>query len=347
MSYQYLIIYVILIVISCLGLKINRTKDRSDFIEESHKNANYLRGIFAIIIVLGHTTLIFDKVPIVLMPLNKISTLCVGYFFAMSGYGLAYSFKNKKNYLSHFLAYKLLNLVIVACIVIIFNYVVQFLFKFIAKEDFQIATTNWYIYELAFCYFIFYISYKLFKGKKKAIIVLIIIALASIIAMIIKLPRVYYISELAFPIGILCFEYKDKINEFINKRFILTLLSIILIGIISIFAFFVEEYTILDWLLHNLLFIPFYFILLLLCNYIKIENKIIKFLNRISLELYLYQFVVMNIISKIMQMYNLNRGLGYIFTVLVVDIVLAFCMSKCNNISKQKLKKLTKKEITV
>ena len=160
MSYQYLIIYVLLIIIACPGIKINKRKDKANFIEESHKNANHLRGVFAIIIILAHTTLIFDKVPIVLTPFSKISTLCVGYFLAMSGYGLAYSFKTKENYLSHFLIYKILYLIIVACIVILFNFVVQFLFKFIAKEEFQIATINWYIYELAFCYLIFYIFYK-------------------------------------------------------------------------------------------------------------------------------------------------------------------------------------------
>lgn len=110
MSYQYLIIYVLLIIISCPCIKIIKRKNKTDFIEESHKNANHLRGIFAIIIVLAHTTLIFDKVPTVLIPFSKISTLCVGYFFAMSGYGLAHSFKAKKNYLSHFLIYKILHI---------------------------------------------------------------------------------------------------------------------------------------------------------------------------------------------------------------------------------------------
>jgi len=53
----------------------------------------------------------------------------------------------------------------------------------------------------------------------------------------------------------------------------------------------------------------------------------------------------MNIISKIMQMYNLNRGLIYILFVLIFDILLAFGISKCNNFAKQKLKKMVKKDM--
>ena len=64
-----------------------------------HKNINRLRGIFALFIIFTHCTLPFDNLPVLLLPLRKVSTFGVGFFFVLSGYGLAYSYEYKENYL--------------------------------------------------------------------------------------------------------------------------------------------------------------------------------------------------------------------------------------------------------
>ena len=65
--------------------------DKSISIEKIQQNMNALRGLFAIVILIGHTTMNFQYLPLLLPPFSKINTLCVGFFFVMSGYGLAYS----------------------------------------------------------------------------------------------------------------------------------------------------------------------------------------------------------------------------------------------------------------
>lgn len=261
---MYLIIYIILFVIITLGARITSPNEKKTFVETSNKNANKLRGVFAIIIIIAHCTLIFDKLPVYLIPFGKISTLCVGYFFSMSGYGLAYSYEHKKNYLDNFLINKLLYIFIVSAITFVFGAIVDIIFLIFLKDSFGLITPNWYIFALTVGYIIYYICYKFFKEKKRNIMIFIITMIITGLALILKLPRVYYISELAFPIGMLTYEYKEKINYFINEKKVIVIFTIVSIFAISIFSFKVNEYTTLDLILHNLLFIPFYFISVLL-----------------------------------------------------------------------------------
>lgn len=179
-------------------------------------------------------------------------------------------------------------------------------------------------------YILYYVCYKFFNGKNKSILLFVLTVVVTVIALIVKLPRPYFISEWAFPIGALIYEYRRRINNFVKQKRVLLAIILLIILFVSVFSFVVKEYTILDLILHNTLFIPFYFVILFLCFNLEFNNNIVESLNKISFELYVYQFLSMNIVTRIMQLNNINRGLIYILIVLCLDVFISIIMKKIN-----------------
>lgn len=333
---MYIITYILLFFLVFYGVKKTCLKN-DNIVVEAHKNLNELRGVFAIIIILSHFTIIFDKIPLILIPFSKISTLCVGYFFAMSGYGLAYSYYNKNNYLNNFILKKIIYLVFVVLISFLFSGITLIVFRKLCDVNINLALPNWYIYSLMMFYILYYLSYKVFKGRYKALCLTILTIIITLLALKFNLPRTYFISQWSFPLGALIYEYKDKIDWLIKNRLKNIILVLAVILLISLYSFFVKEYTILDLILHNLLFLPFYFTIILICYFFRFYNNIIKFLKTISFELYIYQFIVMNIVTSFYQKYNLERGIIYLFYVLALDIIVSVFFNKFNKYFINKL----------
>ena len=94
-----------ILLIVLYKIRIRADRQEAGF-HEVQSNINELRGIAAIIIILSHSTMAFDRTPLLLMPFAKSSTICVGFFFVLSGYGLAWSDSNKKDYLDRAFLYK-------------------------------------------------------------------------------------------------------------------------------------------------------------------------------------------------------------------------------------------------
>lgn len=237
---------------------------------------------------------------------------------------------NKKNYLSNFLPSKLLHLFIVAGIACVFSVLVDLIFRKILTVNMGRVMPNWYIWGLSVGYILYYICYRFFNIKNKSVILFILTLTTTVIALILKLPRPYFISEWAFPIGALIYEYRVKISNFIKEKLGLLIIILLVIFFISMLSFVVKEYSVLDLILHNTLFLPFYFIILFLCFNFEFNNKVVNFFNKISFELYIYQFISMNIVTKIMQVNNINCGLLYILIVLGLDIIISMIMKKVN-----------------
>lgn len=105
---EYIVLYILLASVCLFGVSINNTKLNANNTVDIQKNANSLRGLFALLIIFTHCTLAYQILPPLLIPLRKVSTFGVGFFFVLSGYGLAYSYYNKINYLKGFIINKLL-----------------------------------------------------------------------------------------------------------------------------------------------------------------------------------------------------------------------------------------------
>lgn len=103
----------------------------------------------------------FFPMPHILLPLSKISTLGVGYFFISSGFGLACSVASKPNYLRNFWK-KIVDLLWIT----LFSSVVSTLIRNTMLGEHQIfQLVNWYMPTLTVLYLIFYVSHQHFPKK--------------------------------------------------------------------------------------------------------------------------------------------------------------------------------------
>lgn len=126
---------------------------------------NYMRGLFALLIVLGHCSMHFEKEILPLLIIHKFNMVSVCFFFIISGWSLTYNFYNKKNYLGSFLKNKVLKLIIfaVVCQIVgkLSNWLV--LHKPVSVGVELITGWNWYIYEIVAYYIAFFFIYRFLK----------------------------------------------------------------------------------------------------------------------------------------------------------------------------------------
>ena len=294
---SYLVLYLFLAILCMFNIQFANANMN---IKTIMNRVNKLRFIFAILIVFTHCTLPYKHLPLILFPLRKISTFGVGYFFILSGYGLAYSADNKPDYLRNFWK-KILNLLWIT----IFSSIVSFLIKNIVLGWSEaLSLINWYMPAIIILYFIFYIVYCLFPQAKKARNICLTGSIFAVVLIVLCLDHVtgknyrnYYISELAFPFGVLIYEYADFISKFLKKKsslFIILISEIIFGGI----AFTVPERGVLDLVFHNFMLAPVGLILIWIMNKVEINNFILKTMNRYSMFIYLFQFAVLTILKN-------------------------------------------------
>ena len=335
---QYIVLYVFLAIVCLLGLSYN--KPALNDVIQIQKNANSLRGVFAIFIIFTHCTLAFQTMPALIVPLRKVSTFGVGFFFVLSGYGLAFSFHTKKDYLKGFIIEKVIKKIAFAAIVC--RVISKLLLVLFIKDTFKMPISqffigiNWYIYAMCILYISFYLVYTLVKNSRYRLSVLwLLVILITIIFLYVSkvfhapgIDRSYFISEWAFPLGVTIYEKREELDKLMNDYPIrLFLFMLVFLAATFVGATKVSEYTILDLVTHNLMLVPFYYFVMLACRYITFGNPILKFLNRISFEIYLYQFAVLIIAKEYIDQINVM----YFVYVTVLTILLAYII-RCLNV---------------
>ena len=169
----------------------------------------------------------------------NIGTLCVSVFFFLSAYGLIVSYKNKSDYLNHFLPSRFSKLLIPFVTAYIFSLVIYAIFK--GGIDWaNVWTTlawggpymkfSWYVTEIAVVYFLFYFSFKIHFDGKLIILNGLIIAVI-ILLILLHQPYWYIVSLPAFMLGSFYATFEDDLLK-LNQRAILTAgicLSIVLV----------------------------------------------------------------------------------------------------------------------
>lgn len=120
---------------------------------------NSLRGLFAIMIVIGHCSMYFEKELFPLMLIHKFNMVSVCFFFMASGISLSYNLEHKKDYLKGFVRKKIFLLMVFSFMAQVIGEVLKgiVLYEPIMFGLRMITRWNWYIYEMAVLYLIFYI----------------------------------------------------------------------------------------------------------------------------------------------------------------------------------------------
>lgn len=307
--------------------KINKSFTEKEVLNQM----NGLRGLMALLIVLGHCGRRFDTEPLLLKGPHLGAFIFVCFFFVVSGWSLAYNYDYRNDYLKGFFKKKILKLMLLTIETEIITQVLQLIFlrKSMYFNRSILLNVNWYIYEMIVLYVVFWISYKFIKQTIAREIVIWIISGFICVGywLLYKYGSwegwtfAYYYSALSFPFGIMVHRLYEKA---VNKRVWLIIISVIL-ALASAYCIKMPKESFVGGIwLHNILGICSILLLIILLSFVKYkEIKVLKFITKNSTFIYLYQFCVMMIIKEIYAKTGRNIDWLYVLLVLITSVILS------------------------
>lgn len=309
-----LVIYIFLASIMLFQIKRVDIQKKDDMFY----SLNSLRGIFALEIVIGHCV---RYESCLLTPLGNFMLISVGYFFFISGYGLARSYYTKSDYLNSFVRHRILKLILLAIDALIIVTLIAYIspietgFKNIPSDPLVFAKsalvrTNWYMRELLILYVCFYVIFRYIK-KHRIELMCIIIVLICAVLYVTGYTRCWFASISCFPFGIVCYENSELIfDKLKSNRGKLLTFTVLGSGLIfsrlnypQITGKPFEVTEMIYAMANNLLCIGFILLLIIILMYLKPGNRILAFFTSISTELYLFQFIFLAIAESINSSY--------------------------------------------
>ena len=330
------------------------------------KQSKALLGFFAVLIVMHHLvqTIGADNASIFKV-LENFGVCFVGAFFFYSGYGLMKSTTEKEGYLKGFFKKRFPTILIPF-------YLCTFIFLIVdvcMGKRYSIGewagyltgwilrnTHMWYIVEIAFIYLAFYVCIRFIKNRKVATVCIFAFLAALTAGSLLLCHGEYwfqgewwYNSTLLFFFGILIAQKETKILDFLKKHYI-AMLALCLTGfgiftqvngyMLANYGYWTENGSYAGYgdkflTLGPQLTMTFFFVCLLILISLKcrFENRVLDFLGKISLELYLIHNLF------IMHFTELS-GIGiYIVCVLACSIVSAALLHKFVSFLLRKINK--------
>ncbi len=298
------------------------------------KQANIIRGICCIIVVLVHIPQ--EHGNFIQDAIGSFGYIAVTVFFLLSAYGLKYSLENKKDYLKHFLKNRLLVIYIPFVLANLIYQIINIRNGFDILSIIGIKNIT-FVGELILFYLIFYIVYKNIKNIKRADIAMIsLVVIFSIVSYLFKFG--WYVECLGFAYGIIIFNIQDKINNMLNKKYFINLIIFVCLSIIlGIIYIKIKNVELINYIIKIILGISLISLIAVLFKKIKVYNKVLDTLGNISYEIFLLHTIIIYILKDL----NIISGL-YIITVLIITILCAYIMKKIDN----KISKLIKNNVS-
>lgn len=321
-----IIIYFLFILLIFVGISRKSAINGNILPKES---TLYLRGLFAIEILVGHIGQITEN--LFLLPFEKAMICSVGMFFLFSGYGLSYSYQTKEGYFKNYK--KRIFAILVP------TFYCGLLVCIIHKFQVQIFdVVNWYIIELLLFYGLFYIFFRYLKQKYAVLGITITTVLIVTIFFFCNVHKAWYVSALCFPLGIIIHTYENSFSKLINKYYKLLVCIFCILFCISSSCIFIPSETFFSVVIaRNVSTITFSILIIILLSRISIGNNLLRLLGTISFEIYIYHIALMK------PLWNIISNLPiYIMILLVLTICLAWIMKKINDTT---IKIISKDEI--
>ena len=244
-----------------------------------------LKGVMAISIVAFH---LFYQTDDWLFMFSSWGAPIVSMFYFISGYGLALNYRAKGNeYLSHFFKHRIWeSLILPFLLVWVVNRIISgnismSLLDELIKLLMYGETTlpySWYVFSILLFYILFYMI-----ASKKNVVIISFLCVFLYIALTVSLSyeRCWYISALAFPLGIFYCKYEERICALWNvpvKYYVTVPLCLLLTAACVISK---NEFC----YLFAYIFIPI--VIVCLCAKIQIYNRNIQWISNVSYEIYL------------------------------------------------------------
>lgn len=292
--------------------------------------SNFLRGVLSIIIVLHHLQFVVD-IP-VLSVFKPLGAPAVSIFFFISGYGLMSSvLKNPIVYFQGFWKKRLFKILIPFLLASILFHLLNektislsaAISALVFKGETQLPY-SWFVYSIILFYIFFYISFKVFDvdhGVKVALVFVLVLLYMVLTKEILNFERAWWVSAIAFPVGILVKLKEVSISEILNtKRRVLLTIG----GLICLILFFYSFQK--EWL-----YVPVYMLFPLVSisvlNLVTLSySKLSLFLGGISYEIYLIHGIWIYCFRT--NTVFLSPDWMYVFVVLIATIFTAYLLSK-------------------
>lgn len=346
-----LLVVLLYIAIGLIGVKVYGIgKWNDEFL--SLENTKALQALCAFGVILHHVSQRLEK-PDVLLPFVDAGVLFVGMFFFCSGFGLMKSYTTKPNYLQGFIRHRLPSVLVpfYATIIIYLLYniiegqrfspveIVLFLTGFIL-----INPQAWFAVAIVIFYIAFYIIFKYCKKVR--------IAFAGMAGFLLVYTIVcaclghggfwlqgewWYNTCFLFLFGILVGRFEGNILSFVKKRYsILMPASVVLFFPVFILNLYVLKYVsyyantpfqsgIPESFLCLSVQLPaialFVVAVLLIIMKVRLYNKVLQFIGRMTLELYLIQNLFLTLLRS--RFIQISNDIIYVLLVIFLSAIAA------------------------
>ena len=298
MSYD--IFALIPVVLILVGIRI--APKRSLFSENNLDRGQSvsLRGLLCIMIILDHSALLTQTGATGLF-FKKAAFFVVGLFFALSGYGLTASWQRdrgsvkgfwSKRFKTTILPYLLLSVVAAAVRLLIGEQLTlkQALLSFVNGKP--LVRYSWFILVMIIFYALFYLAALLSRKDRALLLVLVGFGAFALPFVLRKLgfDEYWYDAVWTFPLGMLWFMAYPRISSIFRRHpwLYLGIASVCAVWFVLISMRF-YWFGYLSTLLATVFVTVFIFLLMMK---VRIDNLILRFLGRISLEIYLIHGLV-------------------------------------------------------
>jgi len=343
----------ILIFLIIIIYKIKFTKDNKEYL--SLKTCNSIRGILAIIVLFHHiaqrTTSGF-----LFQEFGNLGFMPVSLFFFFSGYGLMKKYISDENYKEGFIKKRIPTLLIPYIIVIILYWIMYACYGHsytinemleILSRGYIIASASWYIVDIIILYFIFFLSMKLLN-KKYNLIILINLIFSILLMIILKnigWGEYWYNTIIVSTLGMFWAYKEESIIRFLNKSYFITLPMFIALFLIlylnkNLFVRLLNfEYA--SVIITLIIGILFSIIMIMFSKKVIIGNKILDFIGKISLEVYLLQGIFAYIFRT--GIFSISNDFLKSLMIIIFTFIFSFLFNKIFSFILSKYKKLIKR----
>jgi peptidoglycan/LPS O-acetylase OafA/YrhL len=336
------ILFIILVLTSGRLVKMNRNLVNNEL---SKEYSIYLRGICATIVILDHISLRVNNDKI-LKIFSASGYLAVAFFFFISGYGIMIQFIKKGNkYLNGFLYSRIISVICPYYICLMIYIVVKGYLGLISlTQVFQsfllwnsLVSFAWYVIVITIFYVMFWFTCKFLSNNYSRVVIYITIEtiIYIIICLIFSVNETFYKSAAAFPLGIIIavFNHKSQVNtlKFHTLSCLISgSLTSISFGVRYILDKYIEKSVVIDIFrigLYQISVVSFCLFIFFFSQRIQFRNSIIKFLGKISYELYLVHGIFLIIFSS--KLINLlENEVMYAIIVVIFSIITSWILQK-------------------
>lgn len=290
--------YIALAVVVLWGVRVNWRGCFCDSL--NRESCNAVKGVFILLVFLCHITgyikssgygfeSVGDKV--FLFVNSILGQLIVVMFLFYSGYGVGVQIKHSgQTYVNSIPKRRILSTMLNFDIAVVVFALVglslgldipisRFIKSLLAWES--VGNSNWYIFMICICYAVTYFCYKI--GRQCLLYVFISLTLVAIIFSFLK-PSWWYNTILVYAMGLFWSEWKGRIDEFLDKRYWITLFTIGVI-FVGLYLFPAD----ICGLVYNLAAICFACWVVVITRKVKLRNKALLWAGANLFPLYIYQ----------------------------------------------------------